>query len=420
MIFELGKSKRIRNLSAIALLALVSVGTAHADKKKLAPANTPKLGDQRTVGYFDVSKIVWPNPPAIARIKFVDIFTGQKIDPNKFSNKNAKAKQKWMDRLAGAKQTEDLQAKDLPFQLVRPYGIAADSKGLIYAADQAVGAVFIFNPETKAVELIANGKQARLGSISGIALDDNDRLFVSDVKFHRVDVFAPGTHQLETAFGSDVLTDPASVAVDAQNRFVYVVDTQNDVVDVFDADSYKFLRKIGTPGKKHTLTAPGTFSLPIGVAVDADGNVYVTDTFNNRVEIFDADGAFISTFGKNGDGPGYFERPKGIAVDGDGHIWVADSAQDRVKVFDKEGRLLIYFGEHGEYPGRFMGIYGLAIDRNNRVLTTEIFPGRVQVFRYTTDAEFEAEKKRREDEAEKKNATVPAQKAASETAPRAQ
>ncbi len=166
-----------------------------------------------------------------------------------------------------------------------------------------------------------------------------------------------------------------------------MVDTQNDVVDVFDADNFKLLRKIGTPGKKHTLTAPGTFSLPEGVAVDKDGNVYVTDTFNNRVEIFDADGGFISTFGKNGDGPQDFERPKGIAVDCDGHIWVADAAQDMVKVFNQEGRLLIYFGEHGEYPGRFMGIYGIAIDKNNRVITSETFPGRVQVFRYVTDAE---------------------------------
>ena len=80
-----------------------------------------------------------------------------------------------------------------------------------------------------------------------------------------------GGHQLETAFGGDMLADPASIAVDAQNRFIYVVDTQSDVVDVFDADSYKFLRKIGTPGKKHTLTAPGTFSLPIGVAVAPPG-----------------------------------------------------------------------------------------------------------------------------------------------------
>jgi len=396
-------SGRILWTTVLLMLALVAALPVHADKKKPAPAtDNVKPGDQRTTAYFDISKIVWPNPPAIARIKFVDLFTGEKVDPNLFSKKNEKPKQKWMDRLAGSTPTSDIQVKDLPFQLIRTYGVAVDSKGLIYAADQGVSAIFIFNPETKAVELIGNGKQAHFGAVSGLAIDDTDTLFVSDVGLHRVDVFAAGTHQLVTAFGGDILSTPASIAIDTENRFLYVVDTQNDVVDVFDADSYKLIRKIGTPGKKHTLTAPGTFALPMGVAVDSDGNVYVTDTFNNRVEIFDADGNFISMFGKNGDGPADFERPKAIAVDCDGHIWVADSAQDRVKVYNQEGRLLIYFGSHGEYPGRFMGLNGLTIDKNNRVITSEMFPGRVQVFRYTTDAEFEAEKKRREGEGETK------------------
>jgi sugar lactone lactonase YvrE len=383
---------------AIAILLAMAFNfalPARAEKKKAgAPTQSTKLSDQRTTGYFDVSKIVWPNPPGIARIKFVELYTGQKIDPTLFK-KSTKPKQKWMDRLAGEKQVDEIQVKDLPFQLIRTYGVAADSKGRIYAADQGVSAIFIFNPETKDVELIGNGKQAHFGAVSGLAMDDNDRLFVTDVGMHRVDVFSP-THQLETAFGGDVLSTPSSIAIDTENRFLYVTDTQNDLVDVFDADSFKLLRKIGTSGKKHTLTAPGTFSLPTGVAVDSDGNVYVADTFNNRVEIFDADGKFISTFGKNGDGPQDLERPKAIAVDCDGHIWVADAAQDRVKVFNQEGRLLIYFGMHGEYPGKFMGLNGLAIDKNNRVITSEQFPGRVQVFRYVTDAEFAVEKQKRE------------------------
>ncbi|HTS37193.1 MAG TPA: 6-bladed beta-propeller [Candidatus Solibacter sp.] len=385
---------------ALALLA----APAFAERKKAPPATPQKLGEQRSTGHFDIGKIVWPNPPAIARVKFVDLFTGEKVDPNLFTKKNEKGKQKWMDRLAGTKTTDEIQIKDLPFQLIRPYGVAVDSKGLIYAADQGVSAVFIFNPETRAVELIGNGKQVHFGAISGLAIDDNDRLFVTDVGLHRVDVFAPGTHQLDTAFGGDVLANPSSIAIDTENRFLYVVDTQNDIVDVFDADTYKLLRKIGTPGKKHTLTNPGNFALPMGVAVDHDGNVYVADTFNNRVEIFDADGGFVSTFGKNGDGPQDFERPKGIAIDCDGHIWVTDSAQDRVKVFNQEGRLLIYFGMHGEYPGKFMGIHDIVIDKNNRVITSEIFPGRVQVFRYVTDAEADAEKKRREGEGDSKPA----------------
>jgi DNA-binding beta-propeller fold protein YncE len=402
------RTSRLRKLFGAVLLTLALAGPAHADKKKTAPVTDQKLADQRTTGYFDVSKIVWPNPPAIARIRFVDLFTGQKVDPNLFTKKSEKPKQRWMDRLAGARQIGDLQVTDLPFQLIRTYGVAVDSKGHIYAADQGVSAIFIFNPETKAVELIGNGKQAHFGAVSGLAMDDNDRLFVTDVGLHRVDVFTPA-HQLETAFGGDVLSSPSSIAIDTDNRFLYVVDTQNDVVDVFDADNFKLLRKIGTPGKKHTLTAPGTFSLPMGVAVDRDGNVYVTDTFNNRIEIFDADGGFVRMFGKNGDGPQDFERPKGIAVDCDGHIWITDAAQDRVKVFNQEGRLLIYFGQHGEYPGRFMGINGLTIDKNNRVITSEMFPGRVQVFRYVTDAEFDAEKKRREGGGDSKPA-APAEK----------
>ena len=128
----------------------------------------------------------------------------------------------------------------------------------------------------------------------------------------------------------------------------------------------------------------------------------MTDTLNNRVEIFDADGNFISLFGKHGDGPGYFARPKGIAVDGDGHIWVADEMQDRLQVFNREGQLLTYIGSgHGELPGQFKTLVGVAIDKQNRVFTTEQEPGRLQMFRYVTDAEAAAEKTRREEELKK-------------------
>jgi len=399
---------RLRNLSAalVVLLAVLLPHAAFAGKKKpAAPDADAKPGDLRTTAYFDISKIVWPNPPAIARIRFLELYTGEKIDPALYDKKHEKKKQKWMDRLAGTQPTDQIDLKTLPFQLIRTYGVAVDSKGNIYAADQGVAAIFVFNPETKAVELIGNGRQAHFGLINGLAIDDNDRLFVTDIKLREVLVFNPQHHE-EAAFGADVLSNPGGVAIDTENRFLYVVDTGNDVVDVFDADSFKLLRKIGTPGKKHTLTDPGTFSLPTNVAVDSDGNVYVTDTFNARVEIFDADGNFISMFGKYDDAPGHFERPKGIAVDGDGHIWVVDAAQDRVKVFDREGQLLIYFGEHGEYPGRFMGIYGIAIDKNNRVITSETFPGRVQVFRYVTDAEAE---QARTERAQPKQAAKPDQ-----------
>lgn len=371
------------------LLLIVAPSPLAAGKKR---SEAPAMVQPPNRRSFDITKIVWPSPPEIPRVAFQALFTGEKIDWAGLQQ-TQKPKQSWMDRLAGEETDQritNVQQK-MGFQLMRVYGVAVDSEGNIYAADQAVGAIFIFPASGNGkVQMIKNGQDAHLPMINGLAMDDDDRLFVTDVKLHHVLVFNP-KHEPEAQFGAGVLVSPAGIAIDTTNRFVYVVDTQQDQVLVFDADKYTLLRRIGTGGKEHRLTSPGDFALPTNVALDKDGNVYVTDTLNNRVEIFDADGKFVSEFGKAGDGPGYFARPKGIAIDCDGHIWVADEVQSRVKVFDKDGRLLIYFGQPGWYPGQFDAIYGLASDtRNNRIITSEQFPGRVQVFRYITDAEASA------------------------------
>ncbi len=386
---------RTRGAWAALLVVILVVASAHADKKPKKPAGNSSQ-QQRIRVSVNRDMLVWPNPPAITRIRWLDQLTGEPFDPDALNPAKNKKKQSWMDRLAGAQPDQAANVK-IPYQLIRPYGIAVDSTGKIYTADEGVDAIFVFDAESKAVQLIRNEHEARFGLINGLALDDNDRLFVSDGKLRQILVFN-AKHQQESAFGADVLARPGGIALDRENRFLYVVDTENDQVVVFDADSFKLLRRIGVSGKKHALTAPGTFSLPTNVAVDSEGDVYVTDTLNNRVEIFDADGNFISMFGKHGDGPGYFARPKGIAVDCDRHIWVVDTYQDRVQVFDREGRLLIYLGGHGGYPGQFADAYGITIDKNNRVIVSEQYPGRLQIFRYVTDAEAEEARKKQVNE----------------------
>ncbi|MDR3739282.1 MAG: 6-bladed beta-propeller [Terracidiphilus sp.] len=407
-----------KSVGALLLLALAitmpsSAFAAAKKKKKNEPASATTPAGPRKFP-FDPTKLVWPNPPNIARVRWVDYFAGAKIDYTPTAQTKTKAS--WMDRLAGGQSEEEkFNPKAFPFQMIGPYGLAVDSKGLIYVADQRVGAIFIFNPANHDdVQMLRNGIEAHFGWINGVAVDDDDRVFVSDGKMHRVLVFNP-KHELEGQI-NEGLQDPVGLAIDPSNRFLYVVDTQQDQVIVYDADSFKLLRRIGTAGKNHFLTSPGDFGAPQGAAVDADGNLYVTDTMNNRVEIFDADGAFISEFGKNGDGPGYFARPKGIAVDSDGHIWVADQMQDRLQVFNKDGRLLTYIGQgHGELPGQFKSLVGVAIDKQNHVYTTEQEPGRVQMFRYITDAEAAAEKQKKEEDLAK--AAERRQKAAAPAAP---
>jgi sugar lactone lactonase YvrE len=390
--------REIGFLVLLSLCALVPAGAHAAKKKKKVETAAPEVTGPRKYN-FDPTKLVWPSPPNIGRVKWVSYFAGAKIDYTQ--TEKAKPKASWMDRLAGGQSEEEkVNPKNFPYQMIGPYGIAIDSKGLVYVADQRVGAVFIFNTETQDTQMIRNGFEAHFGWVNGLAIDDDDRLFVSDGKMHRVLIFN-AKHEVENQI-AEGLQDPVGLAIDTTNRFLYVVDTQQDQVIVYDADSLKLLRRIGTGGKNHFLTTPGDFGAPQGVTVDGDGNVYVTDTMNNRVEIFDADGNFISEFGKNGDGPGYFARPKGIAVDSDGHIWVADQVQDRLQVFNREGQLLTYIGSgHGELPGQFKTLVGVAIDKHNRVYTTEQEPGRLQVFRYVTDAEAAAEKAKHEEELQK-------------------
>src|SRR5262249_18496655 len=148
--------------------------------------------------------------------------------------------------------------------------------------------VFIYNIENGKVELIKNGEQARFKLITGLTLDDADTLFVSDSELRHVLVFDK-QHKVQASI-SEGMAGPAGLAVDNENRFLYVADSQLDQVLVYDADPpFRLLRTIGKPGSKHEFTTPGDFSRPTNVAVDKDGNVYVADTFNNRIEIFDAD-----------------------------------------------------------------------------------------------------------------------------------
>lgn len=401
-------------ITAVVLGLLMSLCVAtspvYAGKKK---KEQPAAPQKNVLDQIDYSKLVWPNPPAPTRVKYLNYFCCDKYVPQ-----TGKKKSSWMDRMAGAETQQQLQMEKPLFALWTPYGIAVDSKGNIYVADGKVGAIFIFNAETKDLQMLKNGKDGHFGDIIGLAMDDSDRLFVSDTKFHRILVF-DRNHKIEGSISEGGMVDPAGMAVDNENRFLYVADAGLDQVLVFDADKLTLIRKLGTAGKKHSLTEPGQFAAPENVAVDADGNLYVTDMFNNRVEVFDADGNFIRAWGKQGDRPGYFSRPKGIAIDADGHVWVADGVQDILQCYTADGHFLMWMGGHGLFPGQFRALAGLYIDKNNRIFTSEQYPGRVQMFRYFTDDEAREQIKQRQVEIDKARAEgKPANADAASTVPK--
>jgi sugar lactone lactonase YvrE len=398
-----GITCRILSTVLMSALALVTAYSLYAkDKKKdknaqQEPPSSTYKDNRKLWESLDISKIVWPNPPAITRIRYTGYWSGEK-----FVDKKQQKKSSWMERVSGIATGSTPGDFKPRWQLISPNGIAVDSKNLVYIADSKVAAIFIVNVDTGEYSMIKNGSDARFKWLTGLAIDDGDRLFAADSGMKHVVIFDKD-HKFEGAI-SEGLVAPGGLAVDNENRFLYVADAEQDLVLVYDADPpFKLIRKLGKPGTQHTSTAPGEFAKPVGVAVDQDGNVFVSDTWNNRIQEFDADGTFIRAFGEAGDGPGYFARPKGISIDGDGHIWVADAVQDRVQVFTPEGRLLIYMGESGLLPGQFQSLANVMVDKNNRVLTTELYPGRLQVFRYYTNSEAKAELDRRNAEG-KKNA----------------
>jgi DNA-binding beta-propeller fold protein YncE len=143
------------------------------------------------------------------------------------------------------------------------------------------------------------------------------------------------------SFAAAFNTGPTGMTV-SEDDLVYVADTWNHRVVVIDR-SGKFVREIGQRGGQVDLNdnpdptqETGLFFGPRGVVVH-DGEIFVTDTGNERVQVFATDGTFLRAFGGFGTEPGKLIEPVGIAVTDDGMVYVADSGNDRVSVFERDG-----------------------------------------------------------------------------------
>ena len=128
--------------------------------------------------------------------------------------------------------------------------------------------------------------------------------------------------------------------------------------------------------------AGGTFNEPWGVAVGPDGSVYVTDTWNHRVQKFDTNGNFITMWGFFGQAeePDAFWGPRGIYVDGNNHVFVADTGNKRIVVFDANGAFITQFGTYGLESGQFDEPVGVWGDNSGNIYVADTWNQRIQVF----------------------------------------
>ncbi len=192
-------------------------------------------------------------------------------------------------------------------------------------------------------------------------------------------------------------SNPCSVSL-APDGIAYVVSRGNE--NNFGMRVTKLF--LGEPGEEEVHgefcrfgDADGRLLWPNSVAVDATGNVYVSDDWQNRIAVFDADGNFQRHWGVSGDGEGQLHGASGLAFDSDDNIWVADAYNHRIQKFTKDGEFLASCGRRGDGPGEFNSPWGLTIDENGSVYVADWKNSRVQ--KLSPDGDYLAEFGRSDD-----------------------
>lgn len=193
----------------------------------------------------------------------------------------------------------------------------------------------------------------------GITVDAEGRLLVADEGTHRISFFSVDDGAYLTSLGQQgaaaqegaFFERPHSVAVDPESGEIYIVDTWNYRIRAFDSDS-AFIGHWGQPltsGFDAPREPTDGFWGPRDIAVDDQGRVYVSDTGNKRIRVYDFDGTFLWDIGSGGSGEGQLNEPAGIALHPDGRLFVADTWNRRIAVFTQEGVFLENYPVRGWY-----------------------------------------------------------------------
>ncbi len=266
---------------------------------------------------------------------------------------------------------------------ISPISVAVDNDKRIYVCDSLKCNVQVFDNEGKYLYAVGKFGTYTLGSKDptflmpvSVAVDQGGNLVVLDAKSCSVQVItrngqvitrfgepaSPSTGRIESGAGG--FFHPQALTLD-KNDNIYISDTGNHRVRVFNSAG-KVLNKFGIQGARL-----GEFNNPAGLTLDSDQNLLVVDEKNYRIQIFTQKGVYKNKFGKRGTGRSEFLSPMGVTTDTKRNVFVTDR-DARIQVFDSEG---YYVTEFGTPQGNFKIMpkyYGIAMDADNRLYVTDI------------------------------------------------
>lgn len=249
-----------------------------------------------------------------------------------------------------------------------PTRVAVDAFGKTYVTEPTKGEIVVLNSFGQPIEVISG-----FSGPLAIAAGTDGKFYLSETQTGSVSVF-DGQWNLLSQLGSGPGEFGLPTHIAIASGTVYVCDSatnQNKVKYYGDG------QKVGEFGG--TGSSNGLFDFPAGIFTGTDGKVYVLDQNNDRVQIFQS-GTFKSAFRLNPTGRSAKSgRSQGITGDSQGRLYVADSYQDTIKVFTTSGTYVSTIGGYGTGVGQFCSPTGLALDSFNRLLVASVNNGRVDL-----------------------------------------
>lgn len=300
----------------------------------------------------------WPLPPDPPRVKYLKSISDAKevLPPKSFFKK----------------AVSFLFGEEAEPHLVRPYGLFIGTQDKIWIADPELQVVHLFDFHTHHYRQFFKIPGGRLKSPIGVVADSEDNIYVTDSELgHLFQYSLSGgfVKMWESRF-----TRPTGLSIDLRRKVLYLVDTGEHHILAFNLKGEK-LFEFGKRGD-----GDGEFNFPTHIAVSpVNGDLFISDSMNFRIEQFTSEGKFIRHIGSAGSLIGSFSKLKGISVDSRGIIYTVDGLYDTVQMFNDKGEFLMNFGKAGNHEGEFWLPTGIATS-GETIYVADSYNQRVELF----------------------------------------